>query len=63
MERARLTHILAQMKEKEGEVTEAADILQELQVETYGSMEKREKVRLIVSDFRVRKSRYSILIV
>jgi hypothetical protein len=44
VERARLTHILAQMKENEGEVTEAADILQELQVETYGSMEKREKV-------------------
>lgn len=44
VERARLTHILAQMKESEGEVTEAADILQELQVETYGSMEKREKV-------------------
>ena len=44
MERARLTHILAQMKEADGEVTEAANILQELQVETYGSMERREKV-------------------
>jgi 26S proteasome regulatory subunit N5 len=32
------------MKETEGEVAEAANILQELQVETYGSMEKREKV-------------------
>jgi len=32
------------MKESEGEIFEAANILQELQVETYGSMEKREKV-------------------
>lgn len=47
VERARLTHILAQMKEKDGEVTEAANILQELQVETYGSMEKREKVIIL----------------
>nr|SVE78815.1 EOG090X04UV [Daphnia lumholtzi] len=53
VERARLTHILAQMKEKEGEVTEAADILQELQVETYGSMEKREKVELILEQMRL----------
>lgn len=44
VERARLTHILAKMKEDEGSVTEAANIIQELQVETYGSMEKREKV-------------------
>ena len=44
VERARLTHKLAQMKEADGEVTEAANILQELQVETYGSMERREKV-------------------
>nr|SVE75708.1 EOG090X04UV [Daphnia hispanica] len=53
VERARLTHILAQMKEKDGEVTEAADILQELQVETYGSMEKREKVELILEQMRL----------
>ena len=35
---------LAQIKESDGEITEAANILQELQVETYGSMERREKV-------------------
>ena len=45
-ERARLTHRLAKMKEAEGKIKEAADILQELQVETYGSMDKREKVRV-----------------
>jgi len=44
VERARLTHTLAQMKEKDGEVIEEANILQELQVETYGSMKRREKV-------------------
>jgi len=40
------------MKEKDGEIFEAANILQELQVETYGSMEKREKVcQLLLSCF------------
>nr|CAG4648615.1 EOG090X04UV [Polyphemus pediculus] len=53
VERARLTHILAQMKEKDGEITEAANILQELQVETYGSMERREKVELILEQMRL----------
>lgn len=56
VERARLTHILAQMKEKDGEVTEAANILQELQVETYGSMEKREKVRDISPRYRLKSN-------
>lgn len=44
MERARLTHKLALIKEKHGDINEAANIMQELQVETYGSMEKQEKV-------------------
>lgn len=48
VERARLTHKLAQIKEEEGNITEAANIIQELQVETYGSMEKREKVCVIL---------------
>jgi 26S proteasome regulatory subunit N5 len=38
---------LAKIKEDEGEVANAADIIQELQVETYGSMAKREKVFII----------------
>jgi len=46
VERARLTYILAKMKEEEGNITEAANIIQELQVETYGSMEKREKASI-----------------
>jgi len=52
VERARLTQRLAKMKEDEGKIKEAAEILQELQVETYGSMEKREKVELILEQMR-----------
>ena len=44
VERARLTHRLAKMREEEGNIVEAANILQDLQVETYGSMDKKEKV-------------------
>lgn len=44
VERARLTHKLALIKEKNGDINGAATIMQELQVETYGSMEKQEKV-------------------
>eukprot|EP01111_Echinosteliopsis_oligospora_P004189 TRINITY_DN1666_c0_g1_i1.p2 TRINITY_DN1666_c0_g1~~TRINITY_DN1666_c0_g1_i1.p2 ORF type:complete len:189 (-),score=69.10 TRINITY_DN1666_c0_g1_i1:836-1402(-) len=47
-ERARLTKTLSKMKEDEGKISEAAKILQELQVETYGQMEKREKNRFLV---------------
>nr|CAD7617211.1 unnamed protein product [Timema genevievae] len=47
VERARLTHKLAKMKEDDGDVVEAANIIQELQVETYGSMNKKEKVTIL----------------
>lgn len=53
VERARLTHILAKMREDENNVAEAAKIIQELQVETYGSMDKREKVELILEQMRL----------
>ncbi|XP_017786235.1 PREDICTED: 26S proteasome non-ATPase regulatory subunit 12 [Nicrophorus vespilloides] len=53
VERARLTHKLANIREEEGDITEAANIIQELQVETYGSMEKREKVELILEQMRL----------
>ncbi|KAI9364761.1 PCI domain-containing protein [Pilaira anomala] len=43
VERARITRLLAKIREDEGKISEAADILQELQVETFGSMDKREK--------------------
>ncbi|KAK9883025.1 hypothetical protein WA026_001237 [Henosepilachna vigintioctopunctata] len=53
VERARLTHKLANIRESEGNVQEAANIIQELQVETYGSMEKQEKVELILEQMRL----------
>ena len=52
-ERARLTHRLAMIHEKDANVTEAAKIMQELQVETYGSMERQEKVELILEQMRL----------
>lgn len=52
-ERARLTHRLAMIKEKDGELKEAATIMQELAVETYGSMERKEKVELILEQIRL----------
>ncbi|RIB22313.1 hypothetical protein C2G38_2243367 [Gigaspora rosea] len=53
VERARLTRLLSKLKEDEGKVNEAADILQELQVETFGSMEKREKTDFILEQMRL----------
>lgn len=53
VERARLTKILADIKENDGDVTGAATIMEELQVETYGSMDKREKVELILEQMRL----------
>lgn len=53
VERARLTHKLAKIREDEGNIEEAANIIQELQVETYGSMDKREKVELILEQMRL----------
>nr|KAG5713755.1 hypothetical protein BaRGS_024382 [Batillaria attramentaria] len=53
IERARLTRTLAKIKEDAGKITEAADILQELQVETFGSMEKTEKVDFILEQMRL----------
>ena len=47
VERARMTHRLSKMKEEEGLVEEASKIMQELQVETYGSMDRKEKVNYI----------------
>lgn len=53
VERARVTRMLAKIKEDEGNVKEAADILQDLQVETYGSMDKREKTDFILEQMRL----------
>jgi len=53
VERARLTHRLAKMQEGEGDVSAACKTMQDLQVETYGSMDKKEKVELILEQMRL----------
>ncbi|KAI8805251.1 PCI domain-containing protein [Cladochytrium replicatum] len=53
VERARLTRMLSKIREDEGKIAEAADILQELQVETFGSMERREKTDFILEQMRL----------
>lgn len=53
VERARLTKTLADIKELDGDVIGAASIMEELQVETYGTMERREKVELILEQMRL----------
>jgi hypothetical protein len=45
--------MLSKIREDEGKVNEAADILQELQVETFGSMDKREKTDFILEQMRL----------
>lgn len=53
IERARLTKKIAGIKEAQGSIEEAANIMQELQVETYGSMEKREKIDFLLEQMRL----------
>ncbi|KAI7865946.1 PCI domain-containing protein [Spinellus fusiger] len=53
VERARVTRLLSKIKEDEGKTNEAADILQELQVETFGSMDRREKTDFILEQMRL----------
>jgi len=53
VEKARLTKILATMKEEEGNTDEAANLLQEVQVETFGAMDKFEKTKYILDQFRL----------
>lgn len=49
VERARVTKILSDIKKQQGDLKSAADILCELQVETFGSMERREKTEFILA--------------
>jgi len=53
VEKARLTKILADMKEAEGKPEEAANLLQEVQVETFGAMDKTEKTKYILNQMRL----------
>ncbi|XP_076634658.1 regulatory particle non-ATPase 5 [Colletes latitarsis] len=53
VERARLTHRLAKIKEEDGDISSAAAVMLELQVETYGSMSRLEKASLILEQMRL----------
>jgi len=53
VERARLIKIMADDKEAEGKMDEAAQLLQEVQVETFGSMDKHEKALYILNQMRI----------
>lgn len=53
VERARLIRMMAALKEEAGELEEAAAMLQEVQVETFGSMDKIEKAEFILNQMRV----------
>lgn len=48
VERARVTRILSNIKKEQGDIASATDILCELQVETFGSMSRREKTEFIL---------------
>lgn len=52
VERARLTRTLAGIREAEGKIAEAAEVLQEVAVETFGSMDKREKAEFLLEQVR-----------
>ena len=43
-----MTRILSDIKKKQGDIKSATDILCELQVETFGSMTRREKTEFIL---------------
>lgn len=52
-ERARLTRTLSHLLEAEGKVAEACDIIQDVHVETYGSLDKQEKLEFILEQIRL----------
>ena len=53
VERARLTLMLAKLKEEGGKLGDASEILQEVAIETFGSMEKREKAEFLLEQVRI----------
>lgn len=53
VEKARLTAMMARIKEDEGDPEEAANLLQEVQVESFGAMERREKTEYILNQMRL----------
>lgn len=52
VERANLSYKLAQIKERDGDLEESCKIMQDTQVETLASMDKKEKTALILEQIR-----------
>lgn len=48
-----MTRTLAKIKESQGDIAAAADLMCELQVETYGSMDNREKTEFILEQIQL----------
>jgi 26S proteasome regulatory subunit N5 len=55
--RARVTRMLSKIKEDKGDEAAASELLQDLQVETFGSMERREKTDFILEQMRLLRLR------
>ncbi|OLL25209.1 26S proteasome regulatory subunit rpn5 [Neolecta irregularis DAH-3] len=53
IERARLTLLLSKIKEDQGDRDAATEIICSVQVETFGSMDRREKTEYILEQFRL----------
>nr|GMD72760.1 26S proteasome non-ATPase regulatory subunit 12 homolog A-like [Ipomoea batatas] len=53
IERARLIKKLSKIKEEQGLIAEAADLMQEIAVETFGAMAKTEKIAFILEQVRL----------
>ena len=53
VERARATQTLAAFKESDGQLKEAFELLQEVAVETFSSMERKEKYNFIMEQMRL----------
>ena len=52
-----MTRLLSSIKESAGDVTAASDLLQDLQVETFASMERREKLEFILEQMRLLRAK------
>ncbi|WFC99610.1 proteasome regulatory particle subunit [Malassezia yamatoensis] len=57
VERARVSRMMSDLLYAQGDVNRAADILQDLAVETFGSLERREKVDFILEQMRLNMER------
>jgi 26S proteasome regulatory subunit N5 len=53
IDRARLTRRLAEIHESNGDVGTAADVIQEIAVETFGAMHRSEKIAFVLEQMRL----------